>query len=643
MDYRIAIIIPNTPAYETAKKLLEKKHLDYPLYKASGSEAVEIAESLIKKGTRLIISTGFTYSLLQEKLSIPLIELPFSSLDAAIAIKKASSYSNRIVHIGTKKLFHYLIKSVEFLGIDEDSISFYELTPGKTLEEQTVDAISKGFDVIIGGYIIAKTARQYGKHGIEVDVDESVIEAAVRNGQELIVRMIEEEQQHMLEKVILQTTSDGIIALNNDQHIILANPAAEKIIGIDPVGLSLKDAFEKNNVVDIDAITIEQIEHHAQYTPIVLNESPIEINNEQIGSVISIKSVSELHEMSYKTRNDLFVKGLWAEHTFESIKGSSKAITLAKEKAQIYAKYNSPVLIFGETGTGKELFAQSIHNSSRRKMQPWVPVNCASLPENLIESELFGYVKGAFTGANKEGKMGFFELADGGTIFLDEISELPISIQSKLLRVIQEGDVIRVGGDKIIHVDVRVICSSNKDLIKLIKGKKFKEDLFYRLSVLEIKLPPLRERPDDIEALCYTFLKKFNEIHGKNITSITPDALSAIKSFPLMGNVRELSNIIERMVIFTNENEINKQVLLNTIEFTDTSASEFFKLNSDTAQQYDPEARTDAESRSSNLKNAEKEIILKTLEENNGNKAATARALGIDPSTLWRKLKKYDI
>ena len=367
------------------------------MYKASGSEAVEIASNLMTKGTRLIISTGFTYSLLKDKLSVSLLELPFSSLDAAIAIKKASSYSSRIVHIGTKKLFHYLIKSVEFLGIDEDSISFYELTPDKTLEEQTVDAISKGFDVIIGGYIIAKTARQYGKHGIEVDVDESVIEAAIRNGQELITRMDEAEQQHILEKTILQTTSDGIIALNNDQHIILANPAAEKIIGIDPVGLSLKEAFEKNNVVDIDAITIEQIEHHAQYTPVVLNESPIKINNEQIGSVISIKSVSELHEMSYKTRNDLFIKGLWAEHTFESIKGSSKAITLAKEKAQIYAKYNSPVLITGETGTGKELFAQSIStNSSRRKMQPWVPVNCASLPENLIESELFGYVERGF-------------------------------------------------------------------------------------------------------------------------------------------------------------------------------------------------------------------------------------------------------
>lgn len=643
MDYKIAIILPNTPAYETTKQLLDKRELKYPLYKASGLEAVEIAENLIKKGARLIISTGFTYALLKDRLSISLLELPFSSLDAAIALKKATSYSSKIVHIGTKKLFHYLTKSIEFLNINEKNIHFYELKPGKTIEEQTLDAISKGFDVIIGGYIVARTANQHGKHGIEIDVDDAVIDAAILNAQNIVEQLEEKEQQHILEKAILQTTSDGIIALDNNQHIILANPAAEKIIGINPVGMTLKEAFDKNNVVDIDAITIEQIEHHAQYTPVILNESPIEINNSREGSVISIKSVSELHEMSYKTRNDLFVKGLWAEHTFESIKGSSDAINLAKEKARIYAKYNSPVLIFGETGTGKELFAQSIHNASRRKMQPWVPVNCASLPENLIESELFGYVKGAFTGANKDGKMGFFELADGGTIFLDEISELPISIQSKLLRVIQEGDVIRVGGDKIIHVDVRIICSSNKDLIQLIKEKKFKEDLFYRLSVLEIKLPPLRDRPDDIEILANTFLKKFNKQHDKNITSITPEALDTIRKFPLMGNVRELSNIIERMVIFTNEKEISKQVLMNTIEFTDTSTAEYLKSENNPTQQSAHESPSFTGTVSSNLKDAQMEIIMKTLEDNNGNKAAAARALGIDPSTLWRKLKKYGI
>ena len=643
MDYSIAIILPNTPAYETTKKLLQKRELLYPLYKASGEEALEIARNLIDNGTRLIISTGFTYTLLKNEFSISFLELPFSSLEAAMAIKKASLYSNRIVHIGTRKLFRYLKKSMDFLNINDDNIHFHELKPGRSIEEQTIDAISKGFDVFIGGYVVAKTAQQYGKKGIEVDVDIAVIETAISNARNMISQLEEKEQQSKIENAILNTTSDGIIAIDNNEKIMLANPAAKKIIGDDIIGLSLDDAFKQNNVVDIDAITIKQIEHHSQYTPVIVNESPIIVEDSKKGSVLSIKTVSELHEMQYKTRKELFVQGLWAEHTFESIKGNSKSINLAKEKASIYAKYNSPVLIFGETGTGKELFAQSIHNASRRKMQPWVPVNCASLPENLIESELFGYVKGAFTGANKDGKMGFFELADGGTIFLDEISELPISIQSKLLRVIQEGDVIRVGDDKIIHVDVRIICSSNKDLIKLIQEKKFKEDLFYRLSVLEIKLPPLRERPEDIKTLAYSFLKKFNRQHDKNITEITPETLNMLKNFPLMGNVRELSNIIERMVIFTDKPVIDERLLLDTIEFTETSAPEYFtdseSSRKDAVNPLSPSRYTHP----GNLKDVQKEMILKALEESNGNKAAAARSLGIDPSTLWRKLKKYGI
>ena len=263
-------------------------------------------------------------------------------------------------------------------------------------------------------------------------------------------------------------------------------------------------------------------------------------------------------------------------------------------------------------------------------MQPWVPVNCASLPENLIESELFGYEKGAFTGASKEGRIGFFELADGGTIFLDEISELPLPIQSKLLRVIQEGDVIRVGGDKIIHVDVRVICASNKDLLQLIQEKKFKEDLYYRLCVLEVKIPPLRDRLEDMDELVRFLLRKFSKQHGKNVTEIEPEALAMIKKLPLLGNVRELSNLMERTVIFSNQSTVTLQLLQD------------FVLP-EIRTEIPPEVHSPVLPQVGNLKEAEKEMILEALEQSNGNKAAAARALGIDPSTLWRKLKKYGI
>ncbi|MCI7304481.1 MAG: sigma 54-interacting transcriptional regulator [Clostridiales Family XIII bacterium] len=527
MDYSVAIILPNTLTYNTTKEVLKELNLDYPLYKATEHDAVSIANDLIARGTRIIISTGLAYQYLKREVSISLLEMPFSGLEAAIAAKKALSYSNRIVHIGTAPLFHYLQKGLEFLGVEQNCIRFCELDMEKTIEEQTLDMLS--------------------------------------------------------------------------------------------------EALQQNHVVDIDTVTPDQLEDPSQYTLVILNKLPVIVHGEEQGSVISVKKVSEIQELRHKTRKHLYVQGLWAEHYFADIKGTSKAITAAKEKAEIYAKYDSAVLISGETGTGKELFAQSIHNTSRRKTQPWVPVNCASLPENLIESELFGYAKGAFTGANKEGKMGFFELADGGTIFLDEISEIPITTQSKLLRVIQEGDVIRVGGDKIIHVDIRVICSSNKNLLQLIREGKFKEDLYYRLCVLELKLPPLRERKEDIKDLAYALLNKFNHQHDKYITSIAPQALQVLENLPLYGNVRELSNIIERTVILCEKSSIDETFLRETIDSSALTAAPISAASS------------------GKLKDLQKEVILSTLEQCGGNKAAAARALGIDPSTLWRKMKKYEL
>ncbi|MCI8646700.1 MAG: sigma 54-interacting transcriptional regulator [Firmicutes bacterium] len=633
MDYSIAILLPNTLTYETTRQLLKKHNWDYPLYRTAQSDALEISKGLIANGTRLIISTGATYNYLNEHLDIPLLELPFSGLEAALAIKKALSYSKRIVHIGVPTLFHYLQKSLEVLGISKDKIHFCELTNRHSTEELVLDMLSQGYEVFIGGYVAVTLARQYGKQGIEINVDEMVIETTILNAQSMLREILEQEEKNQLEQAILKTTSDGILAVDNDGIVVIANPAAERIISSDLVGQKLEAALAENHIIDIDSTTVNQLDMQQEYTPVILKKAPILVDNKKTGDVISVKLVSEIHELQYKTRRDLFLQGLWAEHTFDSIKGTSKAISLTKEKAKIYAKYDSPVLISGETGTGKELFAQSIHNASRRKMHPWVPVNCASLPENLIESELFGYEKGAFTGANKDGKVGFFELADGGTIFFDEISEIPIPVQSKLLRVIQEGDVIRVGGDKIIHVDVRIICASNKDLLQLIREKKFKEDLYYRLCVLEIKLPPLRERRGDIEGLIHYLLKKFSKQHGKNVTGIEPEALAVIRALPLLGNVRELSNLVERTVIFANEETITLRLLqelilpeLQTQDMPDTDVL--------------PPKKP---AQSGNLKEAEREMILETLQQTGGNKAAAARALGIDPSTLWRKLKKYEI
>ena len=547
-------------------------------------------------------------------------------------IKKALTYSDKIVHVGTYQLFHYLQNALDVMKIDRNCLHFCELDLNRTVEEQTEAALKQGYEVVIGGYDAVSQARLHNKIGIEINVDNINIESVIFNAQSIIIRMLEKEESAEFENAIFQSTLEGIIVTDRNHNIIKLNNAAKEIMGSHPKGTSLKSAFDSENIVEFSSADISQLSPNSKYTPVFLKKSPVAVNNDVKGYVLTIKPLSDINEHQNATRSELQLKGMVALTTFSDIIGSGSSITALKEQAAIYSQYDSPLLISGETGTGKELFAQSIHNASKRKLNPWVSINCATLSETLIESELFGYEKGAFTGAKKEGKLGFFELANGGTIFLDEISELPITMQSKLLRVLQEGDIIRVGGEKIINVDVRVICSSNKNLSELITQKKFKEDLYYRINVLEIDIPPLRERREDIPELICEFLKKFSRSHEKGNLTILPSVIQRLQALPLSGNVRELSNIIERMVILCPGTVVDENLLKKVVSkriYASDTAPQISSVN--------PTATP-----VSDLHSNEKELILQTLNKYNGSKTNTANALGISRATLWRKLKQYD-
>ncbi|MCX7991194.1 MAG: sigma-54 dependent transcriptional regulator [Proteobacteria bacterium] len=311
---------------------------------------------------------------------------------------------------------------------------------------------------------------------------------------------------------------------------------------------------------------------------------------------------------------------------------SSKIMEDLYLKAISIAKTNSTVLITGESGTGKELFARLIHNESDRKNGPFFPVNCGAIPENLMESELFGYEKGAFTGAMSS-KLGFFELANNGTIFLDEIAELPLTLQVKLLRVLEDRMVLRLGGKSPVPTDIRVISATNKDIEELVKNGDFREDLYYRLNVVRIKIPPLRERREDIIPLSMHFLKKCSQSHNKTIKGITKDATSFLEAYDYPGNVRELQNIIERACVFeTGEllgvGSLPLEILgsSKTTDLTNTKAEDvvFSNFNLD---KY--------------MEDIEKKIIEKALEETKGNKKDAAELLGISLWALYHRLEKY--
>ncbi len=309
---------------------------------------------------------------------------------------------------------------------------------------------------------------------------------------------------------------------------------------------------------------------------------------------------------------------------FEMIVGKSRTMQTVLDMVSQVAPTESTVLISGESGTGKELLAHEIHNHSPRRNAPFVVVDCGALVETLFESELFGHVKGSFTGAH-ETKHGRFEVADGGTIFLDEISNISLNIQAKLLRVIQEREVTRIGSSKPIKVDVRILAATNENLADLVRKEKFREDLFYRLSVVPLHLPPLRERKEDIPLLVEHFLEKYNRRARKNINSISAEVKKALMEYDWPGNIRELENTIERAVVLSKGNEIEVESL---VYHGISAGSSLFHL---------------AGGKFKTLEDIEKEYIKAVLQAQYGNKSKTAKILRIDRKTLMAKVKKYKI
>lgn len=323
-----------------------------------------------------------------------------------------------------------------------------------------------------------------------------------------------------------------------------------------------------------------------------------------------------------------FKKFQYARYNFSDIVGNSEAIQKVKSIAAYVAKGISSIIIYGETGTGKELFAQSIHNSSDRRSKPFIAINCGALPASIIESYLFGYEGGSFTGAKKSGNPGAFEQANGGTIFLDELSEMDYNLQSKLLRVLQEREVTRIGGSKPIKIDVRVIASTNRDLTELVKNGAFREDLYYRLNVVQIKVPPLRERLDDIPALVKTFIQRYNTLLGKFVLSIRDEAQNHLLSYHWPGNVRELQNCIEHAMnmVSVNDEMIGLEHLPPYIQNISQG-----------------KIKRGVPSLAEIIAQAQRDAILRALKSTGGVKKDAADVLGISTTTLWRKITELNI
>lgn len=436
-----------------------------------------------------------------------------------------------------------------------------------------------------------------------------------------IERQLHLSQSYAVINTIVNSISDGLLVVDKDNKINMINKVGEDILGVegkDIVGIDVGNIINKNIFDGIENYKASIVwDFYINNTSITctVQVRPINLRNNITGSIIIFKEIKGIQEtVSTLTGNT-------AIYTFDSIISASKKMHNAIKQAEKFSRTRGCILIEGESGTGKELFAHSIHNYSNYKKGPFVAINCASLPKDLVESELFGYEKGAFTGAIKEGKIGKFELANGGTIFLDEIGELPLDLQAKLLRVLDDYTITRIGGKVPKQLNVRVVVATNRNLLEEVEKKNFREDLYYRLNVFRVTIPPLRERPMDVELLFNYFLTKLNRINNTD-KKITNDFIYGFEDYSWSGNVRELENIIERAYYLSEEDTIGVELIPDEI------------MNRDMVDTEDNYLCIEAQ---------EKKIIKKALAETNGHVVEASKLLGFSKSKLYRKINEYGI
>ena len=459
----------------------------------------------------------------------------------------------------------------------------------------------------------------------------------------IFLKMNNLDYQGMLEAVLL-ATQDAISVVNEKGEHILVNPAYTKITGLEADEIIGKDALfdiEDGESLHMKVLSTKKSVENTKLKirpsgkTVVAQAAPIIVNGVMKGSVAVLHDISGIKDLTNKlNKAEKRLRELTNKYKPEDIIGESSAILEVKKMVEKAAKVPATVLLKGESGTGKELFANSIHAQSKRAGNNFVRVNCAALSNSLLESELFGYEEGSFTGALRGGKKGLFEEADKGTIFLDEISEVSMNTQAKLLRVLQEKEIMRVGSNHPISVDVRVIAATNANLSKSVQEGIFREDLFYRLNILPIVIPPLRERKEDIPLLIKNFIVKFNDEYGRHILDISKDALNVLLSYDWPGNVRELENIVGRSIINMNINEriIKIEHLPQLL-----SAKKPQTLN------YVLAGEEEIVELSKVIDKAESSYISDVYNKLGKNKTATARALGISLRSLYYKLEKYGI
>ena len=630
----ICVMAPTLQLAEKAEMLIKQENyqnIDVVVAASGRQETVKCAQTLAAAGAEIIITRKGTRRIVEEVTNLKVVSLNNSLSDYLWMLKERGLHTpGLIAFFSYDPMSSDILQMCEMLEVQTKNYIFKSFADCRGCVER---ALKDGAVFSVGGAWTDPWAKRLGLPHVIVENSVETILNALESATQLRRVQVEEAEKQCLFKTqsemyqaVLDFTHDAILAIDENGRIQVLNPPAERIMGCraaDSVGQPVEAVLPNTLLPDVLESGEKQLDQIMQIHQTLCNTNriPILVDGQRRGVVATFQGVKQLQNSEQKIRLKLHEKGLVAKYAFNDILGDSPAIRSTIQIARSYAASRASVLILGETGTGKELFAQSIHNASDRRDGPFVAINCAAVSNSLLESELFGYEAGSFTGASRGGREGVFELAHGGTLFLDEIGEIPRETQVELLRVLQEKEIRRVGGSRVIPVDVRIIAATNKDLLQETVEGRFREDLYYRLDVLDLKLPPLRERGDDVKILG---LHLFRQLPGGKDPIMQSQFLYLLEQagpYQWYGNIRELQNFVERA-----------NILMRNAGASSVTVSDILRRRAEPA----PEPCQETESR-------DRRAIEAALHNHPGSMADAARSLGCSRQTLWRKMKKYGI
>jgi PAS domain S-box-containing protein len=613
-----------------AGKIKEEMNLPIDVVQGDLEAGTRLAVKAEKAGAKIIISRGGTASMIRRHVHIPVVEIRISGDDVFRALYPVSGPERVLGILGYENAVIGCRSAAQILGLSVHEIILVmdEQTDWDKVRAEVRRLIDeRGVTTFIGDTSVV-THLDFPE--LEVKLITSGREAIIPAIEEALnILKVQEEEQKSTQRLqaILNFVHDGIVATDEKGVITLLNPAAEKTFRVSQKQALGRPAPMVINDTRLDEVLKSGRPEIAQLQKIpnghiLTNRIPINVDGNVKGVVATFQEVAQIQDAERTIRQNLYGKGLVTKYTFDDILTADPRMKKLVEVAKNYARTAATVLIQGESGVGKELFAQSIHAHSLNSSGPFVAVNCAALPPDLLESELFGYVEGAFTGAKKTGKIGLFELAHTGTIFLDEIGDMSKGLQARLLRVLEERRVMRLGSDSLIPVRVRVIAATNIDLKQQVALGHFRNDLYYRLNGLNLPVIPLRNRPDDIPLLAARFFQLFSREHGRSIKELPAEISQLLGEYDWPGNVRELKNVMERIVIFAENDTIH----VPTVRMMVDELRDIPK----------PGTSDEGDLFSGTLNDIKGRIIRRVLREEGWNKSRTARRLDIDRMTVNR-------